>query len=136
MFLREDDPLDAQTLNLTSLTDLVFLLLVFFLCATTFLDPERALGLELPSAANATQSKQVDEIVLNVSQAGEVTLAGRVVPPSELVAELRRACGGRSETPVTIRGDRRSSHADIVRVMDACGAAGLFNLGIGALEGS
>lgn len=136
MFLRDDDPHDAQTLNLTSLTDLVFLLLVFFLCATTFLDPERTLGLELPSALHATSSQPLDEIVVNVSQDGEITVSGRSVPASGLVDELRRACGGRSETPVTIRGDRRSAHADIVRVMDACGAAGLFNLGIGALEGS
>ena len=39
MYVRDDDPIEDQGLNLTSMTDLVFLLLVFFLCATTFMDP-------------------------------------------------------------------------------------------------
>lgn len=134
MFLRDDEPLDAQALNLTSLTDLVFLLLVFFLCATTFLDPERALGLELPSASHASERRESDEVIVNVGRDGAVTIGGRVVRDEQLVDELRRACGGRVQTPVTIRGDRQAAHADIVRVMDACGAVGLFNLGIGALE--
>jgi biopolymer transport protein ExbD len=136
VFLRDEEPVEDQHLNLTSMTDLVFLLLVFFLCATTFLDPERALALELPEAQHATRDDSPDEIVVNVSRDGAITIGGRRVERDELEAALRRAAGGDASTPVTIRGDRLVHHEDVVAVMDACGAAGLSNLAVGTLEGS
>jgi biopolymer transport protein ExbD len=73
MHLRDEQPLDEQALNLTSMTDLVFLLLVFFLCATTFLDPERALELELPAAQSGERRQaENEELVINVSRDGRL----------------------------------------------------------------
>jgi len=137
MHLREEEPLDEQALNLTSMTDLVFLLLVFFLCATTFLDPERALRLELPQAHSAQRrDAPLEELVINVSRDGALTLAGRRIDRAGLERELRSAGARDPHTPVTIRGDRLVHHEDIVSVMDACGQAGLSNLAVGTLEGS
>ncbi len=137
MHLRDEEPLDEQALNLTSMTDLVFLLLVFFLCATTFLDPERALRVELPSAQSAERrDAPFEELVINVSRDGVFTLAGRALDRAALGRELRAAGARDSRTPVTIRGDRLASHEHIVTVMDACGQAGLSNLAVGTLEGS
>lgn len=137
MHLRDEEPLDEQALNLTSMTDLVFLLLVFFLCATTFLDPERALRLELPQAQSAERRDEpLEELVINVSRQGVLTLAGRSIDRVALERELRAAAARDPQTPVTIRGDRLVHHEDIVGVMDACGQAGLSNLAVGTLEGS
>jgi biopolymer transport protein ExbD len=137
MHLRDDDPLDDQAMNLTSMTDLVFLLLVFFLCATTFLDPERALELELPQADSARQRDEpLDEIVINVARDGAISIQGRTLDRAALEGELRRAAAASPETPVTIRGDKLVQHQSIVDVMDACGTAGLTNLAVGTLEGS
>lgn len=137
MHLRDEEPLDEQALNLTSMTDLVFLLLVFFLCATTFLDPERALRLELPAAQSAERRDEpLEELVINVSRDGALTLAGRAIDRAALERELRAARARDPQTPVTIRGDRLVSHENIVSVMDACGQAGLSNLAVGTLEGS
>lgn len=137
MHLRDDNPVEDLALNLTSMTDLVFLLLVFFLCATTFMDPERALLLELPQSEHGAQREEpLNEIVINVSRDGVLSLGGRAVSREALELELRRAAARDSATPVTIRGDRLVHHEDIVAVMDACGAAGLSNLAVGTLEGS
>lgn len=137
MYVRDDDPIEDQGLNLTSMTDLVFLLLVFFLCATTFMDPERALQLELPEAAHATEREvELDELVINVSREGALTLGGRAITRGALESELRGVAARNPQTAVTIRGDRLVHHEDIVAVMDACGAAGLSNLAVGTLEGS
>lgn len=137
MHLRDEEPLDEQALNLTSMTDLVFLLLVFFLCATTFLDPERALRLELPSAQSAERRDvPLEELVINVSRDGVLTLAGRSIDRAALERELRAAFARDPQTPVTIRGDRLATHENIVSVMDVCGQAGLSNLAVGTLEGS
>jgi biopolymer transport protein ExbD len=137
MLIRDDEGLEDEAMNLTSMTDLVFLLLVFFLCATTFLDPERALELELPEAdSSEVRDEPLEEIVINVDRGGAITIEGRALDREALEAELRRAAASDPLTPVTIRGDKLASHENIVDVMDACGSAGLSNLAVGTLSGS
>ena len=131
------DPLDLEepAMNLTPLIDVVFLLLIFFMVATTFLDPEKEIGIELPQASNATvQERELDEIVINVSRDGGILLGGTPVDRAALESALKRAAQNDPTTPVTIRGDRLVHHEDVVGVMDACGAAGLSNLAVGSLE--
>jgi biopolymer transport protein ExbD len=131
------DPAEGEEmgLNLTSLIDVVFLLLIFFMVATTFLDPEREIGIELPAAENATVSEEVpDEIIINVARDGALSLGGAPVDRAGLDAALKRAAASDPTTPVTIRGDRMVHHEDVVGVMDACGAAGLSNLAVGTLD--
>jgi len=130
---RQEDPAP----NLTPMIDVVFLLLIFFMVATTFLDPERELGVELPQAESGNVTDvPPDEIVINVARDGSLTVSGRIVARDELLERLRTAATHDPKTPVTIRGDRRVAHEAIVGVMDACGMAGLSNLAIGTLEGS
>jgi len=128
---------DDLVLNLTPLIDVVFLLLVFFMLTTTFLDPERELDIDLPQAESGAPLEEEDlELVINVFADGRITLAGDAIEPAVLKARLEAAAQRDPDTPVTIRGDRRVEHGDIVGVMDACGLAGLYNLSVGTLEGS
>lgn len=137
MLIRDLDRIDEQPLNLTAMTDLVFLLLIFFLCATSFIARERALELELPEASTAEErSGSLDEIVINVLRDGRISLSGAIVERADLKSELARAATRDRATPVTIRGDRLAHHEAVVEVMDACGAVGLTNLAVGTLEGS
>jgi biopolymer transport protein ExbD len=128
---------DDVAINLTPMIDVVFLLLIFFMVATTFLDPEREIEIDLPQAeSGATVEKELEEIVINVHEDGRLVVSGRDVDGDDLVWTLERAARSNPETPVTIRGDRRVAHEHIVKVMDACGMAGLSNLSVGTLEGS
>ncbi len=130
MKLAHDHEGDEFALNLTSMTDIVFLMLVFFMLATTFSDPERALGIELPSASSSERAAP-EELVINVLEDGSYVLNGAVLGREELRAELERTARGAPDTPVTIRGHRLARHEAIVTVMDACGLAGLTNLSVG-----
>jgi biopolymer transport protein ExbD len=133
----DNDNAEEFALNLTPMIDVVFLLLIFFMVATTFLDPEREIEIELPTAESATTlDKELDEIVINVMEDGSVHLSGLAIADEELVWTLKRAAQKNPATPVSIRGDRRVAHEVIVRVLDACGTAGLSNLAVGTLEGS
>lgn len=134
MRIRSDELEDEVSLNLTSLIDVVFLLLVFFMVATTFLDPERALELDLPTAESGSSREELpEELVLNVFRDGRVALGGREVDDEALRASLESAARRDPATPVTIRGDAQVEHARIVSVMDACALAGLSNLSVGTL---
>ena len=124
-------------LNLTPMIDVVFLLLIFFMLATTFMDPEREIDLDLPEASSSlAQDTERDELIINVMRGGELKLGNNVVDRDGLLAELRRAARQNPDIAVTIRGDRLVTHEVIVSVMDACGQAGLRNLAVGTLEGA
>jgi len=127
---------DEPNLNLTPMIDVVFQLLIFFMVATTFLDPEKEIGIELPEAASGeAPDEQSDELIINIFADGRIILSGREVAAESLLGELKAAAQADPTTPVTIRGDRLVHHERVVQVMDACGQAGLLNLAVGTLEG-
>jgi biopolymer transport protein ExbD len=134
--IRDDELEDEIGFQMTPLIDCVFLLLIFFLVATTYQDPERSLDLELPQAESGSEHEALEEIVLNVFRDGRVALHGREIDGDGLRAELERAAAHDRATPVTIRGDAHVEHARIVAVMDACALAGLSNLSVGTLAGT
>lgn len=135
MRIRDPDESDEPSISMTPMIDMVFQLLVFFMLATTFTDPERQINVNLPVAeSGSSEEKPPEEIVINVLQDGTVRLGERVVDESGLEAALAQAAQHDKDTPVTIRGDRLVAHEHIVRVMDACGIAGLSSLAVGTME--
>ena len=130
MKLALPDDGDEFALNLTSMTDIVFLMLIFFMLATTYVDPERVLGVELPKASSSSDTPP-RELVINVLEDGRTVLDGAFVDRDALRARLEATARAAPDTPVTIRGHRLAHHEAIVAVMDACGLAGLFNLSVG-----
>jgi biopolymer transport protein ExbD len=124
----DEDPV----INMVPMVDVVFQLLIFFMVATTLIEPERVLELELPKASSPTESPDPsNEIVLNVLEDGRIVYLGRNVAREELLELLRAAAARDRDTPVTIRGARRALHETVVGVLDACGIAGLSNLSVG-----
>ncbi|MFT4647162.1 MAG: biopolymer transport protein ExbD [Glaciecola sp.] len=135
MKIRNEEGMEELVLNLTPMIDVIFLLLIFFMVATTFQDPERELDVDLPQAqSGSTLTDQDDEVIINILENGTVVIAERELTHDELVRLLNQTAQQDPETPVTIRGDRFVHHEDIVSAMDACGSAGLHNLSIGTLE--
>lgn len=130
-----DDVADEElVLNLTSMTDIVFLMLVFFMLATTFADPESRLGLELPKAESERRAA-TEELVIAVLEDGTTVLSGRTVECEELRQRLSEVGRDAPATPVTIRGHKLARHEAIVAVLDACALAGLTNLSVGTARG-
>ena len=129
--LHEDEP----AINLTPMIDVVFTLLVFFMLATTFAERERLLDLELPYASSAAAPDAApQELVINVAREGKVWIDGRALEGEELVKVLKDLAERNRRATVTIRGDRRGAYDGIVHVLDACLAAGLVDVSLGALE--
>lgn len=135
MNIRDEEGVDEPTLALTPMIDVVFQLLIFFMVATTFHDPEREIDVDLPPAQTGSElTSETDEIIINVQRDGALILSGEVVDRETLALRLSSAAQRNPETPVTIRGDRLVHHEDVVGVMDACGVAGLTSLSLGTLE--
>ncbi len=114
------------TLEMTPLIDMVFLLLIFFLVATTFHQTEREMQIALPNAAFAGPiSTALREIVINVDAEGNIIVNGRIVEPQDLQRLIEESVAVNADQKVTVRGDRATPYANIVRVLDICKGAGV-----------
>jgi len=130
--IREENGVEEFVLNLTPMIDVVFLLLIFFMVTTTFLDPEREIEVELPVAESGSEPEEMpEEIVLTVVEDGTVFHGEEAMSDEMLLELLRLTAQHDPEIPVTIRGHRLTHHESVVKVMDACGIAGLINLAVG-----
>ena len=130
MRIRDEGLEDDFTFNLTSLIDVIFTLLLFYMMATTFQAPERSLEIELPGARSGSELAP-KELVVNVLADGRYVVAGQEVTQQELLARLKSVAASAPDTPVTIRGHRAARHEAIVGVMDTCGLAGITNISVG-----
>ncbi len=111
---------------LTSLIDIVFLLLVYFLLTTNFL-VEEGIKIKLPQAkASAPQTEEV--ITVYVDQEGRAFLGTEEVSLSVLFDRLTRMIGRQEDKLVVIRADRAVILNKAVKVMDVAKAAGAGRL--------
>ena len=111
---------------LTSLIDIVFLLLIYFLLTTNFIVDE-GIKIKLPQAkASAPQTEEV--ITVYVDEQGRAYLREREVPLSELFDRLRETIGTEKDRLVVVRADRSVILNHAVKVMDVAKAAGAGRL--------
>jgi len=124
--IQSRDPDSSVRMDLTPIIDMVFLLLIFFLVATTFHQTEREMQIALPAASSAGPiSTALRELVINVDEQGGIILTGRTVSPDELRAIVTEAVKQNADQKVTVRGDQNTAYANIVQVLDICKGAGI-----------
>lgn len=121
---------DEVGLDFTPLIDVVFLLLLFFMLTTTFVEATR-LKVDLPEAGHGAAAERKDEPwVIEIDAAGQYAVNGEEVEAEQLVARLRAVPGRSKDTQVLIRADGRATHQAVVRALDAARAAGLVHVGL------
>lgn len=111
---------------LTSLIDIVFMLLIYFLLTTNFMVDE-GIKIKLPQAkAAAPQTQQ--EITVYVDREGRAYLENKEVPQEMLFKRLKEMIGGQQDRLVVVKADRSVILNKAVRVMDLAKAAGAARL--------
>ncbi|MCB9847624.1 MAG: biopolymer transporter ExbD [Phycisphaeraceae bacterium] len=114
------------SIELTPMIDTVFLLLTFFLVATTFQQAEREMRIALPEAAAAQPiTAGLREIVVNVDSSGALIVNGVILSGGELRSMIETAVASNPEQKVTIRGDRQVPYEHVVTALDICKGAGV-----------
>lgn len=114
------------TLQMTPLIDMVFLLLIFFLVATTFHQAEREMQIALPIAQSGSPiSAALREIVINVAADGSIIVGGQPTTPEALAEIIENAVEANPEQKVTVRGDREVAYGGVVAVLDICKSNGI-----------
>ena len=111
---------------LTSLIDIVFLLLVYFLLTTNFM-VDNGIDVKLPRA-EASKPQAQKKITIHVDAEGRSFLENREVALHELFKRLRSMLAGGDDRLVVIKADRSVVLDKAVRVMDVAKAAGAGRL--------
>ena len=126
---------EAESLNITPLIDVVFLLIIFFLVATSFQRIQRELEVDLPSAKTAaTVSTDIQPIAVTVSKDGTITMAEKEVLLEDLPERLRAAVASARKPRVFVRGDAKTFHENIIDVLSACQEAGITDVSLATEE--
>lgn len=116
-------------INMTSLIDVLFLLLIFFMVSSSFLE-QPGIKLELPHAQSAVVTQQKD-FTLYLDKNGEMFLNKDKVTLDNLGAQLKQALPNMIEGALILKADQDASHGTVVRVMDVAKQSGVRKLIIG-----
>ena len=124
---------EEPEVNLTSLIDVVLLLLVFFMVSTSFVR-ETEINLRLPEAsAESEPNSAVEVLEITISQTGNFTVNGRPLVNNErrtLRAAVERLIGSNRDMPVFIRADALTTHQAVVTALDVAGQLGFVEISI------
>ena len=127
--MRIKDPMTEgeEPYNLVPLTDMVFNLLIFFMCATTFAQIEKELSVQLPHTTSTFKplSAAPKQFIINVKENGDAVVAGHTYDGpglSDLLAAAVKQDGG---TSVIVRADERTIMRHFATVASLCRHAGV-----------
>ena len=125
---------EEPEVNITSLIDVVFLLLIFFMVSTTF-ERQAALKIDLPEASVVAenQADEVEKLELVIDREGRMFLNDQQLidsRPATIEAAFREAVGDLRSQPVLLRADSLNPHHFVVTAMDVTGQLGFTRLSI------
>jgi biopolymer transport protein ExbD len=120
--------------NLISMTDVVFLLLIFFMVSTSFVDFSRRMDIQLPESKAAEVMGKIKRIIIEMPADQKIYLNGNIVSLKKLEEELKTSVQPKNiqgiKTTVIIKADKRLPYGRVVRVMGICKETGIIDIGI------
>ena len=118
-------------LSLTSMLDVIFLLLCFFVTVSVFSQWENEISIKLPSAETSDEPDRLPgEIIVNLAKDGTVIVNGKLLELADLQARLKKVAKFYPGQPVIIRADKELAYEKLVKVIDTCRAADVWNFSL------
>lgn len=138
MKFRRNRQRENVDINLASLIDVVFVLLLFFVVTTTF-TRETQLKVDLPEAASGTPPEQTElkQVEVLIGADGAYSVNGKALLESNLsnlMAALQKESDGDNSLPLIISADGKTPHQAVITAMDAAGKLGFSHLRITTVE--
>jgi biopolymer transport protein ExbD len=113
-----NDAKPYDTINVTPMLDLAYVLLVVFILMTTA--TIQGLNVSMPKPSNKPSTEKHELKVIQVISTGAVLLNGVGVTPSELEAQLRAVQARDPKMSVAIKGDPTTQYAKVIAIVDLC----------------
>lgn len=133
--------LNAGSVNMTPMIDVVFQMIIFFVC-TAKLEQETISEFirlaDAPHAPKVSEERDPRTITVEVDEKGRLYIARTFLSPARLRKVLTKTVQeygpAGADIPVVIRADLRSTHAQVRRALDACTASGLSRIRFSAVK--
>lgn len=126
-FLKDSE--EDYSLNLPSMTDIIFLLLIFFMVATVLKESTRRLDVQLPESRSG-ETAESRKFTIEMALDGSIALDGELVTMEALEARLRSDGAGKAQRSVVLKADRRLPYGKVVEVMSLCQASGVTDIAV------
>ncbi len=122
---------DEPSIDLGPMLDCVFILLIFFIVTTTFVD-ETGVEVDKPQAASAVQLEKTS-IMLALTKKGEVVYGGREIGVNGVQTLVKRMIA-KEQVPVIIQADKEAPAGLLVRVLDESKLAGATKVSVASAK--
>jgi len=113
-------------LNLTSLIDVLFILIIFFTVSSTFLE-QPGIELKLPEA-ESSEGHTAQKIIIYVDKNRNVFLNDEIVSINNLISEIQELVNLQKDKSIIIKADAEVSHGVIINVMDLLRQQGIYKI--------
>ncbi len=117
-----DQDEDATEINLSPMIDCIFILLIFFIVTTVFVE-EKGLQVNKPDAAAASSQEENESVAFEITAENKVLFEKKEIGVAEVTGRVKAGMSG-PETPVVIRAHEKADHGTFVQVWDAAKRGG------------
>ncbi len=133
------DPAEMQKaqpgIPLAPLIDIVFITLIFYMTLSIFYQLETELSISVPRSEESQETvRSPGEIIINLHDDGKIIVNQKPLAVQELEGMLKRISSLYPSQPVIIRADKKTYHEDVIRVLDACAAANIWNIAFSTVK--
>lgn len=115
--------------NLTPLIDVVFLLLIFFMLTTTFVNLENRIKVDLPTGDFAA-AEPSENIIVTITENNTIYLNGKLIDPLKLTESIAAEIKDEPEKIVILEADKNVLHGKVIRVLDLLKKGGAERIAI------
>ena len=117
------------SLDLTPLVDVVFLLLIFFMVSTVFIDFKRQVDISLPSSKSSVPSEDLGPVKVELTIDRQIFLNGEKISLNEFESALSRVSLSKKESAI-IRADKNLPYGNVIKVMGMLQSAQILDIGV------
>jgi len=124
-------------LNMTPMIDVVFQMIIFFICTSELekQSMDEQVALEWARDAHAVEKQHPLTVIINIRKDGTVHISGSKLKMTTLKGVMENTVTRHGNSvPVVIRGDLNVSHQSIRDVMDLCKGVGIWKISFAAMK--
>ena len=124
-YLKQDRP----ATQMTSMIDIMFINLLFFMALFVYFNFETELNISVPKASASLESRIApEELVINIGKDGAIVVNQQKLSVGALAGMLKKTASLYPSQAVIVRADQKTYHESVVSVLDACAKAKIWNI--------
>jgi biopolymer transport protein ExbD len=124
----QDEAKPYDSINVTPMLDLAYVLLVIFIIMTTA--TVQGLKIDLPKPSNKPSTDHKEIRIIQIQPDGSLLLNGAAITMAELESRLTAAHAKDPDMPIVIKGDPQAYYEMVVEIIDMAGRLNISNVGL------